>query len=119
MFCALAPLKPKLKEIERLPALQDPAVAHCHEAWIIAYRRVMRREKSRLVACKEAGDAFLSAMPPLSGIENIRSFVACVGFALASGVLSDHSATKLLYAAKVARNVGTPLPSAKTITAVP
>ena len=114
MFCALAPLKPKLKEIERLPALQDPAVAHCHEAWIIAYRRVMRREKSRLVACKEAGDAFLSAMPPLSGIENIRSFVACVACAMANRILARGTATKLLYAAQVARNVEMPAQKAKT-----
>jgi hypothetical protein len=83
MFHALAPLTPTPQEIDRRPALRDPAVALCNEVWKIAYRRVMRREKSRLVARKEAEDAFLSALPPLSGIENIRSFVACVAFAIA------------------------------------
>lgn len=114
MFHALAPLTPTPQEIDRRPALRDPAVALCNEVWKIAYRRVMRREKSRLVARKEAEDAFLSALPPLSGIENIRSFVACVAFAMANRILARGTATKLLYAAQVARNVEMPAQKAKT-----
>ena len=108
MFHALAPLTPTPVEIKRYPALQDPAVAHCYEVWKSAYRRVMRREKSRLVARKEAGDAFRSALPALSGTENIQNFVTCVAFAMTSGILNEDITEKLLYAAQVARRIDLP-----------
>jgi hypothetical protein len=41
-------------------------------------------------------------MPPLSGADNIRDFVACVAHGLLLGVLSDSECTRLLYAAQVA-----------------
>jgi UDP-N-acetylmuramyl pentapeptide synthase len=108
MFHALSPLTipmSKLKEIQRYPALQNPAVAHCHQVWKAAYRRVMRREKSRMVALREASDAYRSALPPLSGIQNIRCFITCVTFAMASGILSEQIARKLLRCAQVAHSL--------------
>ena len=114
MVDATPPSTARLPDDTYSPSLKNPAVALCNEVWKIAYRRVMRREKSRLVARKEAEDAFLSALPPLSGIENIRSFVACVACAMANRILARGTATKLLYAAQVARNVEMPAQKAKT-----
>ena len=111
MFHPLSPLTiptPKLKEIQRYPALQDDAVAHCHKVWKAAYQRVMRREKSRLVARMEAAEAFRSALPPLSSSQNIRRFISCVAFGMASGILAEDSSKKLLYAAQVATNADAP-----------
>jgi hypothetical protein len=41
-------------------------------------------------------------LPPLSGFENIRDFIACVAHAMLIGAIMDNLGTKLLYAAQIA-----------------
>jgi hypothetical protein len=41
-------------------------------------------------------------MPPLSGYENIRDFIACVAHAMLIGAIQSEQGSKLLYAAQVA-----------------
>lgn len=108
MTHAFAPMTLTPAKLDRRPALQSPAVAHCQQAWERAYRNGMKREKNRILARQVAGDAFLRALPPLSGNENISNFIACVTFAIASGVLKQETCTKLLYAAQLAHHVASP-----------
>ena len=113
MIHPLAPLAPNPNEVDLIPALENPAIARCQMAWKLVYRRVRKLKNSSLVAQEQAGEAFRKALPPLSGLENIRNFIACVTFAMASGIFKEETCTKLLYAAQLALNAVLPRPKAK------
>jgi hypothetical protein len=113
MIHAIARPTPKKAETERCPAPRDPAVAHCHQIWERVYRSVLKYQKSRVLARIEAGTAFREALPPLVGSENIRDFIACVCFGMASGVVMEDTGTNLLFAAKVALNAMSARPKNK------
>ena len=102
----LGSLKPKPGKDDYRPALQNPAVAHCHKTWERVYRAVLKENGSVAVARIEAAEAYRAAMPLLIGDENIRDFIGCVTFGITSAILIAESPTKLLYAAQVAFNVG-------------
>jgi hypothetical protein len=55
-----------------------------------------------MLARKFARDAFCQALPALSGLENIGNFLACVAFAMATGVFVDGDGAELLESAQVA-----------------
>jgi hypothetical protein len=81
---------------------QNAAIVRCLRAWQRAYKKTYTDPESDYHA-KRAGDrAFLRAMPPLSGFENIRDFVACVTYALVVDVLRQKDAEALLISAKIA-----------------
>jgi hypothetical protein len=80
----------------------NPAIAHCMNVWKTAYQEGMAIRKEKLYANLYAGQAYRSALPPLTSLQNIRDFVACVAHGMLIGAIADRSATKLLYAAKVA-----------------
>jgi hypothetical protein len=87
---------------EPSPALANPTVAHCVSAWERVYKITLAKEKSRPLASYEASKAYREAMPPLSGYENIRDFIACTAHAMLIGAIEGDQGTKLLYAAQVA-----------------
>lgn len=87
---------------EPIAASANPAVARCLNAWARANKAERAKGKNRSEASIEADRAYLDAMPPLSGQENIRDFIACVAHAMIVHIIMDDSATKLLYAAQVA-----------------
>jgi hypothetical protein len=62
-------------------------------------------QKGRVSASKAAHDAYRNALPPLSGVENIRDFIACVAHGILIDSIRDCVAARLLYAAQVASNV--------------
>jgi hypothetical protein len=80
----------------------NPGVARCVCAWIRVNKAERAKGKDRHDASKAANRAYLDAMPPLSGEENIRDFIACVTHAIISDIIRDDTGTKLLYAARVA-----------------
>ncbi|MGO9940859.1 MAG: hypothetical protein ACLPH3_24630 [Terracidiphilus sp.] len=89
----------------------SPAVTRCCEAMERAYRAVLSTcgnnepEFKRVDrAEKTAVKAYREAMPPLSGCENIRNFIACVAQGLLLDVFSGSESTRLLYAAQVANS---------------
>jgi hypothetical protein len=84
------------------PALANPTVAHCMSAWEHAYKTTLAKDKDSPLASYEASKAYREAMPPLSGYENIRDFIACTAHAMLIGALLGEQGTKLLYAAQVA-----------------
>jgi hypothetical protein len=94
-------------EPEEAPArlADNPAAALCIRAWHITYNN----ERAKLAegandydAKQEANDAFLAAMPPLSGHKNIVDFIACVSQAYLWEIMGEKRATRLFAAAKLA-----------------
>jgi hypothetical protein len=105
MFRALMPLMPissDLPEFNPRPALEIPAVLRCQVALERAFRSEMNRSRSRMLARKHARDAFCQALPELSSLENLANFIACVAFAISTGVFADGKGAELLYAAQIA-----------------
>jgi hypothetical protein len=95
---APAPIETKIP----FAAATNPAVARCVCAWISVNKAERAKGKDKYDASKAADRAYLDAMPPLSGDENIRDFIACVTQAMLADIILESSGSKLLYAAQVA-----------------
>jgi hypothetical protein len=81
---------------------ENPAIARCMNAWKRVYQAEFKKTKSKVGSAFTAGPAYRCAMPPLSGYENIRDFIACVAHAMLIGAIDVSDGAKLLYAAQVA-----------------
>jgi hypothetical protein len=95
--------EPECEIPERL--FENDAVARCISAW----RLIMGNERAELdededesEAKEEANSAYLRAMPPLSGYQNICDFIACVTHGSMGGVIRQKDAEHFLAAAKIA-----------------
>lgn len=84
---------------------ENDAVARCVRAW----RNTMKNECAKLdeddskyEAEKKAKFAYLLAMPPLSGYENVCDFIACVTNGSMMSVIRQDDAEHFLAAAKIA-----------------
>jgi len=86
----------------RCRPLDNVAVARCQVAWERAYRSVMKMTKSRMLARKNAREAFQLTLPSLSGLENIGNFIACVAHAISTGVFVNGEDAELLLSASIA-----------------
>lgn len=93
-----APIETKLP----FAASGNAAVARCVNAWVRARKAALAKGKEGYSVFSAAREAYLDAIPPLSGDENIRDFIACVTHAIISDIIRDDTGTKLLYAAQVA-----------------
>jgi Na+/glutamate symporter len=94
---------PDLRTVGALSACcENTAVARCLNEWERVYKAEKAKRKDDYDATEEAEKAYRDAMPPLSGYENIRDFIACVAHAMIVGAIADNQASKLLYAAQVA-----------------
>ena len=80
----------------------NPAVARCLNAWEPVYRKELAKSRFKKLAAREAAQLYRDAMPPLSGYENIRDFIACTARGVLIGAIDATEASKLLYAAQVA-----------------
>jgi hypothetical protein len=84
---------------------ENNAVAECLRAWQITIeneRAKLDEDDSEDDAEKEANEAFLAAMPPLSGHRNICDFIACVTQAYMWDIIRHQQADHLFAAAKIA-----------------
>jgi hypothetical protein len=79
----------------------NPAIARCCEAWTQTFddRTAMGLSSPEYHAHK----SYRQAMPPLSGAENIRDFIACTAHGMLIGAIASDDGARLLYAAQVAR----------------
>jgi hypothetical protein len=93
-----APIETKIP----FAAATNPGVARCVCAWIRVNKAERAKGRSKFEASCAADQAYRDAMPPLSGDENIRDFIACVTHAMLNNIILDNSGSKLLYAAQVA-----------------
>ncbi len=84
------------------PALANTSVARCCEATTAAHRAAVARRQSDYQCTVAVREAYRTAMPPLSGADNIRDFIACVAHGMLIGVFTATDSTRLLYAAQVA-----------------
>ena len=67
---------------------------------------------SRVAAHK----AFQKSLPPLTGLENIQNFIACVAHGMLIGAILSRDGARLLYAAQVAMAAAhSPAKEAKTV----
>jgi hypothetical protein len=97
------------------PALQNPAVAHCCEVWESARREALNAGYSMVISRVAAHKAFQKSLPPLTGLENIQNFIACVAHGMLIGAILSQDGARLLYAAQIAKNAALgPLTQAKT-----
>ena len=81
---------------------KNPAVTRCLSAWNYAFRKEIAEDTNDHDARQAANDAFLRAMPPLCGLENICDFIACVNFAYRIELISRNDSTHYLAQARVA-----------------
>jgi len=81
------------------PALENAAVAHCCQVWESTRRQALNQGNSNVQSC--CHKAFRIAMPPLTGDENIRNFIACVTHGMLMGAILSPGGARLQYAAQV------------------
>ncbi len=86
------------------PAVQNPAVALCRDAYKRAWNAAKAKRKGEVFAAIDARKAYRDALPPLSGQENIRDFIACIAHGMLIGAIGGSDAARLLYAAQVAHS---------------
>jgi len=81
---------------------ENAAVARCIRAYQRAYKTALDEDESKYSAQKAGEEAYLRALPPLSGYENIRDFIACITYSDLTEVISHPKADHFLESAKVA-----------------
>jgi hypothetical protein len=84
------------------PVSANPAIVRCCEAWSRGFQTEMTKSKNKVFASLTADNAYRNAMPPLSGRENIRDFVACTAHGMLIGAIRESKGRNLLYAAQIA-----------------
>lgn len=90
-----------------LPEVNN-AIALCMEAWTHAYQSVMESNRGRFEAAAAASSAYRRTLPTLVGLDGIRNFIACVAHGIAIDAIEGSSASRLLYAAQVAKSASKP-----------
>jgi len=80
----------------------NAAISRCLRAWQRAYKKRLEADGDEYEAEKAGNRAYLCAMPPLAGLDNIRDYIACVAQAAIMKVLRQKDISQLLYAAQVA-----------------
>ncbi|MGA2906383.1 MAG: hypothetical protein ABSE36_01650 [Terracidiphilus sp.] len=79
------------------------AIASCMRSWNYAYSKLAEDDDSAEYQCERAGNkAYLNAVPPLSGHQNICDFIACINYASMAGVVTHKEATHYLANARIA-----------------
>jgi hypothetical protein len=84
---------------------QNGAVDRCNHAWQRAYNKEVAgidEDESTWPAQKAGNQAYIRAMPPLSGYQNICDFIACVTNGLVIDAIPACDAKRLFAAAKIA-----------------
>ena len=76
------------------------AIALCVEAWTREYQAVMKSNRGRCEATAAAAFAYQRTLPTLTGMDNVRNFIACVPHGMAIGAIEGAPACRLLYAAR-------------------
>jgi hypothetical protein len=86
------------------PTPINPAITNCRKAYNQAWKAVLAKGESEYQSEKAAKRAYRDAIPPLSGPENIRDFIACVADAMLMDLITGSDGARLLYSAQVAHS---------------
>jgi len=84
---------------------ENAAVARCIRAFQRAYKKEfasLDEDDSKYPAEKAGREAYLRALPPLSGHQNICDFIACIAYADLTGIIRHRDAQHFLESAKIA-----------------
>lgn len=81
---------------------RHPAVLRCLEAATAAYRDAQASGDNAIGCNLSFDDAYVKAMPDLSGYQNICDFIACITYAMVNDIVWHERAKRYLYAAQVA-----------------
>jgi hypothetical protein len=92
---------PTAETAPNLPS-PNPAVQRCCEALECSLEESRANGQDEVYAEEDADQAYMNAMPHLSGYENIRDFIACVTHGMVVGAIDNIQGPKLLYAAQIA-----------------
>ena len=84
------------------PDLANPVLLRCCKAWIRAHESALARGVNPVSAILRGNEAYRNSMPPLSGADNIRDYIACVAHGMVVRTILPEIGTRLLYAAQVA-----------------
>jgi hypothetical protein len=90
--------------------LPNLTVILCEERFTEAVQEAQKEGKDGEFAKLAGKLAYCNAMPRLSGISNIRDFIACVTHGMAIEIIPSSEGTRLLYAAQVAHMAHTKRP---------
>lgn len=78
------------------------AIARCIAAKSERYEAEIRNGATHAKAEARSLDSYIDALPPLTGIEYIRDFIACVEYGSKYSAIYEWSTQSLLYVAQVA-----------------
>ncbi len=88
------------------PKASRAAIKRCMAAWKRVYNENLKyadpTRAEKALAALYASPAYCEAMPPLSGYENIRDFIACAAHGILINAIPEKRANQLLYAAQIA-----------------
>jgi hypothetical protein len=87
-----------------LAPTENAAVALCHQSYTRALDDAAEQKMTHARAHMLAEEVYRRSLPPLSGRENIRDFIACVAHAILVKIIEPAEASRLLYAAQVAQS---------------
>ena len=95
-----------LPAVDRNPKKSRAAIKRCCAAWQRAYDAYLEGKDgsgtAKIFAAHRAGPAYCKAMPPLSGYESIRDFIACAAHGILIEAIPQKRGNQILYAAQVA-----------------
>ena len=89
------------------------AVEYCVRSWQDALDEHRAKGKEEYSAMRYAHKAFRKALPDLTSAENIQAFIACVSRGVLMEAIDPAEASRLLYAAQVARQAVSAQPKPK------
>jgi hypothetical protein len=84
-------------------ASENPAIARCCDALERVRVQSKLGVRGLIFSHSDCAVAYRQAMPSLSGLENIRDFIACAAHGMLIGAIDATDCARLLYAAQVAR----------------
>ncbi len=85
-------------------AAGNAAIVACAAAYNEVYLEFVESDCGEPQARQKARAVWHAALPPLTTSDNIRDFVACVAYGLATEMVGEQKAARMLYAAQVAQS---------------
>jgi hypothetical protein len=89
----------------RMPTSTNKAVERCCEAMRRCVQTGVKSRSHSIYPAMAGSASYCDAMPPLSGYDNIKDFIACTAHGVLIGTIDKKKGTQLLYAAQVALSI--------------
>jgi hypothetical protein len=83
----------------------NSAIDRCYQAYRQAAKAAREQGKYDFQIESAAKEAYRNAIPSLSGIDNIRDFIACIAEGMLHEMIGGADGMRLIYAAQVASGI--------------